>query len=220
MQTKYSEVYAYWNNNPCSGGNKSFPFKIFKNSKVLEIGCGCGVDAKRFVDAGAIYTGIDLTDNAVYQTKFKIGDKGKVLKMNAEYLDFSDESFDCVYSFGVIHHAVSPENIIKEAYRVIKKGGFLYVMLYNKYSVRYYLDIMFLRKILWFLRFPKYNKLRKECPNPTKEQWLSWNTDTLGCPIARVYSPKDIEKLLDCGFKKLIIDQPFVYWFGKVWAIK
>jgi ubiquinone/menaquinone biosynthesis C-methylase UbiE len=191
MPREYSEIKNYWNNNPCAGGYHDFVFSLFKGKKVLEIGCGLGNDAVGFVNSGARYFGIDLTETAVYATKQKINSKGIVTQMNAEYLDYPNNYFDLVYSFGVIHHAVNPQRVICEAYRVLQPGGVIVVMLYNKLSLRYIFDIMFLRKILWYLRYYRYNELRKQCPHPTHKQWVSWNTDTLGCPKAEVYTKKE-----------------------------
>jgi len=194
---KYSEIETYWNKNLCNGGNPTFPFRFFKGNKVLEIGCGSGIDAVRFIRVGAFYTGIDLTGNAVLSTKIKIGERGYVFKMNAELLDFPDDWFDLVYSFGVIHHTVNPQNVINEAYRVLKKSGHICIMLYNKLSFRYLFDIMFIRKILWLIYYPKFNEIRKQIPYPTKEQWISINTDNIGCPLSKVYSKKQALKLLE-----------------------
>lgn len=193
---QYKKIEIFWNSHLCFGGDANFPYNLSKKYKVLEIGCGGGMDAERFVSAGAIYTGIDLTDRAVKITKSKIQDKGEVLKMNAEHLEFPDESFDIVYSFGVIHHAINPENIVKEIHRVLKPGGLFSIMLYNKYSFRYLIEILILRKILWFLHYHKYSEIRKLIPNPTKTEWLSINTDDIGCPMSRVYTKKSALKLM------------------------
>jgi ubiquinone/menaquinone biosynthesis C-methylase UbiE len=191
---KYSQIHDYWNSNPCEGGSKGFPFRNFAYKNVLEIGCGMGVDSKRFVDNKVIYTGIDLTEKAVEITKQKTK-SSNIYVMNAENLEFQDESFDLVYSWGVIHHALNPSNIMKEIYRVLKKDGHVCIMLYNKFSMRYILDIMFLRKILWLFKYHKFNIIRKALPYPTKEEWISINTDTLGCPMSRVYSKKEALEL-------------------------
>lgn len=219
MQTAYSKIYDYWNKNPCSGGNANFPFKLFKGFRVLEIGCGGGVDAERFVNAGAIYTGIDLTDKAVYLTRQRIGNKGTVQVMNAEYIDFPDNYFDLVYSFGVIHHSVNPNIVFKEIYRVLKPRGLIRVMLYNKPSVRYVLDIMFIRKILWLLRYPKYKYIRTLIPIPTKEQWISINTDTIGCPQTRVYTKKEALSFF-YKYSNLKTFTSEFGWFRHIWGNK
>jgi ubiquinone/menaquinone biosynthesis C-methylase UbiE len=59
--------------------------------------------------------------------------------MDAEKLDFKNNFFDLVYSWGVIHHSNNPYKIYKNIYRTLKKNGKLFFMVYNKYSIRYYL---------------------------------------------------------------------------------
>ena len=58
--------------------------------------------------------------------------------MDAEKLKFDKEYFDYVYSWGVIHHSANPEKIFFNIFRVLKKGGSSFVMVYNKHSLRYY----------------------------------------------------------------------------------
>ena len=218
MPTTYSEISKYWNDNPCAGGSPTFAFNSAEGTKVLEVGCGAGVDAEKFVNFGAVYTGIDLTDKAVELTKLKIGHKGRVLKMNAEQLVFPDNHFDLVYSWGVIHHAVNPEQVVNEIYRVLKPGGLFFFMLYHKHSFKYSVEIMFFRKILWILHHPKYRELRKQTPHPTHDQWVSWNTDNLGCPLSKVYMIEEVIELTK-SFPKLHIFTN-TSWFMQGWARK
>lgn len=185
MPIKYYDIFNYWTTNPCGGGNPKIP-RLKPNLRLLEVGCGLGVDAEKFVDCGASYTGIDLTEKAVATTKAKIGSKGAVYVMNAEEIDFPDNYFDMVYSWGVIHHALDQKKIYDEIYRVLKPRGQIYVMLYNKPSVRYNLEIMGLRYLLRFFH-PKLRPYR----NFAKKDWISANTDTLGCPKADVYTKKE-----------------------------
>jgi ubiquinone/menaquinone biosynthesis C-methylase UbiE len=166
----------------------------------------------RFTLCGAEYTGIDLTEKAVELTKKKIGDKGTVYQMNAEDLDFPSNYFDLVYSFGVIHHAVNPDKIMKEIHRVLKPTGHTCIMLYNKYSLKYLWEIMTLRKSLWLLHYHRYNKIRQSIPNPTREQWVSINTDNLGCPLSRVYTAKQAKSLLK-GFRNIVSWTENKGWF-------
>src|SRR5689334_21307992 len=80
--------------------------------QVLEIGCGNGADGAMFALNGADYTGVDLTAEAVDATRrhFLAADlPGKFRQENSERLSFADESFDIVYSFGVLHHTPRPD---------------------------------------------------------------------------------------------------------------
>ena len=80
-------------------------FAHSKNLRVLEVGCGLGTDGAQFANAGADYTGIDLTQAAVDLAKrrFELFElPGTFRVADAEGLDFPDNSFDLVYSHGVL----------------------------------------------------------------------------------------------------------------------
>lgn len=104
---------------------------------VLEIGIGLGVDFVRFVEAGARGTGIDLTqagvDATIRQLEIK-GLSGDVRMIDAGLLPFADDSFDWVYSWGVLHHAANTEDAVAEIARVLRPGGNVRVMLYARRS--------------------------------------------------------------------------------------
>src|SRR5213083_3412773 len=94
--------------------------------RVLENGCGLGTDGAQFAKAGADYTGIDLTEAAVdlARKRFELFDlAGKFRTADAENLDFADESFDLVYSHGVLHHTPDIARAVSEIHRVLKPGG-------------------------------------------------------------------------------------------------
>ena len=121
------------------------PFAEGKRKKVLEIGTGNGADGVMFALNGAIYTGVDLTEAALEASRkhFELlGLSGVFQKENAEHLSFPDESFDIVYSHGVLHHTPHPRAAIDEVYRVLKPGGRATVMLYHKHSFNYHARIM------------------------------------------------------------------------------
>ena len=121
--------------------NYVFPeFERWKGKKVLEIGCGIGTDATNFARAGADYTGVDLSIESINLAKkrFEIFElTGKFYEWNAEELDklfISGESFDLIYSFGVIHHAPSPSRIVAHLPKLLTDDGEVRVMLYAKDS--------------------------------------------------------------------------------------
>jgi ubiquinone/menaquinone biosynthesis C-methylase UbiE len=120
-------------------------FKKSKGKKVLEIGVGLGSDHQKFAEAGAELTGIDITERAIMHTanRLKLFELSSDLSVgNAENLQFNDNEFDQVYSWGVIHHSPNTEKAVNEIYRVLKKGGKANVMIYHKYS--------FVGYMLWF----------------------------------------------------------------------
>ena len=117
------------------------PFADFNNvrgKKVLEVGVGLGADHQRFAESGAALTGIDLTPRAVNLTRQrfeKLGLESKLEVGDAENLIFEDNSFDVVYSWGVIHHSPDTKKAANEIYRVLRPGGACKVMIYHRYSL-------------------------------------------------------------------------------------
>src|SRR5205809_6117418 len=118
-------VRAFWQANPCGTkftdvemGTRAFYERVeehryekewhipaaagFENAqglRVLEIGCGLGTDGAQFAKAGALYTGVDLTEAAMElsRKRFELfGLRGEFHVADAENLDFTDESIDLV----------------------------------------------------------------------------------------------------------------------------
>ncbi|HEX8180962.1 MAG TPA: class I SAM-dependent methyltransferase [Pyrinomonadaceae bacterium] len=121
------------------------PFTEMRGQRVLEIGCGNGADGVMFAQHGAHYTGVDLTAAAVAATRkhFTVMNlPGEFRLADAEQLDFADESFDTVYSYGVLHHTPRPARAIREVHRVLRPGGRAFVMLYHRHSFNYYARIL------------------------------------------------------------------------------
>jgi ubiquinone/menaquinone biosynthesis C-methylase UbiE len=112
-------------------------FESACGKKILEIGVGLGADHQRFIEAGAITYGIDLTERAIKNTKRRLdlfNHKSNLEVGDAENIQFESSFFDIVYSWGVIHHSPNTQKAIDEIYRVLKPGGAGKVMIYNKWS--------------------------------------------------------------------------------------
>ena len=115
-------------------------FPQYKGKKVLEIGCGPGIDTLQFAKGGADVWAVDLTSRAIELTRSNLSLHGfddkvqQINQGNAEKLDFPDETFDVVYSNGVLHHTEDTERSIEEVRRVLKPGGEAVIMLYNRWS--------------------------------------------------------------------------------------
>lgn len=104
---------------------------------VLEIGVGAGTDFEQWCVNGANATGVDLTAKGIDLTAERLSLLGTPLGQytlrvaDAEALPFADESFDIVYSYGVLHHSPDTEKAFREAWRVLKPGGVLKAMIYH-----------------------------------------------------------------------------------------
>ena len=176
---------------------ETIPFKDYKDKSILEIGCGSGIDLIEFTRNGALVTGIDFSYKAIDVTNrtltlLELNKKSTALKMDAEHLKFPSNTFDLVYSFGVLHHIPNTEKVISEIHRVLKVGSKAIVMLYNKDSLLYNYSIIFLRGIL-----------QKELESLTEEELLSkYSEYKEGCPYTRAYTSKEV-RILFRAFKEI-----------------
>ena len=105
--------------------------------RILEIGMGLGADHQRFARAGADLHGIDLTARAVEHTRRRLTACGLASQLrvgDAEQLEYPDEYFDRVYSWGVLHHSPDTPRALSEVWRVLKRGG-ARIMMYHKWSL-------------------------------------------------------------------------------------
>ncbi len=124
------------------GGQRPFerliPFDLWRGKRVLEIGCGLGSHTQLLSEAGCKVTAIDITDRAVQLTSKRLALKGlsaDIRRMDAQQMDFPNEEFDFVWSWGVIHHSANTDEIIGEVARVLKPGGEFRFMVYNRRSL-------------------------------------------------------------------------------------
>lgn len=256
-------VRAFWQANPCgvkfadaAPGTRRFyelveahryktewhipaaaDFAAARGLKVLEIGCGLGTDGAQFAQAGADYTGVDLTDASIQlaRKRFELFNlAGTFRTADAENLDFEDESFDLVYSHGVLHHTPETEKAIREVHRVLRRGGNAKVMLYHRDSYNYRVNISILRKagaqlLNWESGVKLVHRITGEPLESLREharllkaekqsymeaeEFLSQNTDGAGNPLARVYSRAEARELFrDFSEVKLV-----TYFFNKRW---
>jgi ubiquinone/menaquinone biosynthesis C-methylase UbiE len=166
-----------------------FPFGWTRGKTVLEVGCGAGYDAYEFCRNGANYTGIDITPENIERTKkhlelFCFG--GDVRLGDAEKLQFSDESFDVVFSNGVLHHIPDIGQSFDEIYRVLKPQGEFWVTLYHKNSVFYRLSVCLWNHILK----GGFRKLSLQ-----ERRSLIEYTVSDAKPIVNVYSKNEVRNL-------------------------
>ena len=115
-------------------------FSRARDRKVLEVGFGAGTDFIQWLRAGARASGLDLTPEALENLRHRIQVYGLPEPENlqvgdAEQLPFAADTFDLGYSFGVLHHSPNTEQALRELVRVVRPGGQLKVMLYNRRSI-------------------------------------------------------------------------------------
>jgi 2-polyprenyl-3-methyl-5-hydroxy-6-metoxy-1,4-benzoquinol methylase len=128
-----------------------FDFTRYRDHAVLEVGCGAGGAACHLAMSGARITAVDLTRQATRLTRRHAQLAGvavDVAQMDAEQLAVPDQTFDDVFSWGVLHHSSNTEKAVAEVSRVLRPGGSALIMVYNRASFRFWV-----KGVIWlFLR--------------------------------------------------------------------
>lgn len=252
------EVRDFWDGKPCNSelsqhepGSKQFYLDIetsrynyeahvnevldkidWRGKTVLEIGTGVGTDARNLIARGGVYTGINI-DNGSTQISNRalstFGHPPTVQQASATDMPFEDGSFDVVYCFGVLMCIPEIDRAIAEIRRVLKPGGMILIMVYNRSSINYHIEIMLLRKLfLRLLLVPgaiglisvlgfERQKLERHVElfranGPVSDvEWLSRNTDGPDNPYATVYGKEEVQKL----FRAFDIKANETYFFDQ-----
>ena len=134
-----AKEYMPWNKIPFDA---LINFDSLRDKDVLEIGVGSGSHAQLLANHAKSFTGIDITDYAVKNTSMRMkcfGYNAKILRMDAEELNFDDNSFDFIWTWGVIHHSSNTNKILAQMSRVLRPGGQAIVMVYHRSFFNYYL---------------------------------------------------------------------------------
>jgi len=112
-------------------------FSSYAGKRLLEVGVGQGTDLVQFAKAGADVSGIDITQRHLNLAarNFELrGLQANLQRAAAAAIPFEDDSFDVVYSFGVLHCTDNTVRCLSECHRVLKPGGELILAMYYKYS--------------------------------------------------------------------------------------
>lgn len=105
--------------------------------RVLDAGCGSGIDTLQMArDHACQVIAVELSRQGITHTQERARAFPNVLPIqgDVEALSFRDDSFDFVYSYGVLHHLPNPEQGFRELVRVLKPGGGLAIYVYEDFS--------------------------------------------------------------------------------------
>jgi ubiquinone/menaquinone biosynthesis C-methylase UbiE len=173
---------------------------------VLEVGCGIGTDTINFARAGAQVTAVELSSKSLRIAAQRadvmgVAERIRFVQANAEELTaaLARESYDLVYSFGVIHHTPRPDRALAEMHALAAPGGTLKLMVYHRRSW----------KVISIVATQGHGRF--------------WETDELvaehseaqtGCPVTFTYTRREACELVEhSGFRvqKLSVDHVFPY---------
>lgn len=134
----YYLVTGYWNT-----GERSQPLFVTNNyvnhlrvyqyisqftagKQVLDVGCGVGYGTALLGRTAARAVGIDISQKAVNEA-FRLYPAGEFLRMDAENMTFSDQSFDVIVSTENFEHLPNQAKHARELARVVRPDGFCFV---------------------------------------------------------------------------------------------
>lgn len=165
-------------------------FNKYKGKQVLDIGPGRGQDSHNYIIAGANVFILEYAGQGVdlVQERIDLFDlNATLIQGDAVSLPFQNDSFDLVYSYGVLHHIPDIESAISEVLRVLKPGGEAKIMVYHK-GYFYYKD-MFIKWFILKANFMKYSW--SEYIKVAMEQRLG------PCPVVYIYTMDEIYALFN-----------------------
>jgi SAM-dependent methyltransferase len=112
-------------------------FTAWRGRRVLDVGCGTGVEVVRFARGGARVVGIDVSTQAVDLTRQNLLRQHATADLavaDGERLPFPDATFDFVYAHGVVQYAADDRRVVTECHRVLRPGGLALFQVYNRRS--------------------------------------------------------------------------------------
>ena len=164
-------------------------FARWRGRKVLEIGCGIGTDTINFARAGAQVTTVDLSEQSMELARqrakvFGLEERIRFCPGNAEQLSafVPPETFDLIYSFGVIHHTPHPDAVLEQLRRYAGPGTTVKIMVYHRRSWK-------VARILATEGRGQFWKLQDVVAKNSEAQ--------TGCPVTYTYTRSEGRRLLE-----------------------
>lgn len=173
------------------------PVHTMADRDVIEIGLGYGTLSQKIAEAGARYTGLDIAAGPVEMVNSRLQQKalpGRAVQGSMLQCPFPDQSFDCVVSIGCFHHTGDAQRCIDETWRVLRPGGRAYLMLYNRFSLRQWMDYPSqTRAALW-----RQLTGRPSAVASTAAQRAAYDTDAQGqaAPETQFFSVRDVKRMM------------------------
>ena len=179
-------------------------FTRFRGKKVLEIGVGAGTDFLQWVRAGADTYGVDLTEEAIDHVKHRLSlynlQASGYAVADSENLPFEENTFDLVYSWGVIHHTPNTIKALDEIIRVMKPNGQAKIMIYHRHS------------LLAFFFWIKHALLKGK-PFKTIADILWFKMESIG---TKAYTVKEVDKILKSRNVTISEIKPILSYYDKL----
>ena len=183
----------------------------FKGKTVLDAGCGNGRWSYGFCQLGAKVTSVDVNASAINSARDatnELDNRPSFINSSLESLNevLTNEQYDLVFSWGVLHHCVSYNKALKNVCEKVGEGGVLYLHLYGRESMTIEEDLSLFKKRLLYNTLlsdqEKYQFLLNEA-NGDKNRVHNLH-DNYAPLINRRLNYEDVERdLIDLGFSNV-----------------
>jgi 2-polyprenyl-3-methyl-5-hydroxy-6-metoxy-1,4-benzoquinol methylase len=177
-------------------------FPNWSGKRVLEIGCGIGTDTMNFARAGARVTAVDLSPKSLELAReraqvYGLADRIQFHLGDAERLDeiVPVETYDLVYSFGVIHHTPRPEVVVSRIRKYMSAESELRLMVYSKVSYKLFATLK--ESGVWDM-------------GRMDELMAKHSEAQTGCPVTYTYTFEEVRSLLQ-GFTVLDLRKAHIF---------
>lgn len=184
--------YFHWRCNQYSGYLEAMPVSGLDGLDVLDYGCGPAHDLVGIATYSKprSLTGIDVSPKAlaIASERLKLHDADNVVSLlhqTDEVINLPSGSMDYIHTSGVLHHVPNEIAVLKEFHRILRHGGRVRIMIYNRES------------LWWHLYVPWYLQVKKRVINRKVSIDVAFrmSTDGFNCPISQAYSSKEFLKL-------------------------
>jgi 2-polyprenyl-3-methyl-5-hydroxy-6-metoxy-1,4-benzoquinol methylase len=197
-----------------------------KGKRVLDIGSGFGNAALNLAQKGAIVTSIDISPNLIKGCNYRAEKNGLDVDfrvMDAQNLEFEDNTFDIILGYRTIHHLQDINAFLLSANRCLKSGGFVLFVEPQKHNPFVEFGRIFIRNSYKDDRTPTEHPLvpsdlklmRKIFGNMEKDEYLFLSS---ACQIFSIKGYKTLFRITDRIFTpidSLLWYLPFLrplYW--------
>jgi len=179
------------------------PLVWFDGKKCLDAGCGGGRFMVALYRLGAKEVkGIDISKEAVEAANKRLlvrGYSSTAQVASILSIPFPNSYFDYVVSSGVIHHTPNPHKAFYELVRVLKPGGRLFLSVYGRGGIKWFLNDVFRNSFCKIVSFKTMEKIFTLMGIPPNKRYNI--LDNLYVEYVYRFTEQEIRKwLMEAGF--------------------
>ena len=180
---------------PCLQDEQFIPWGSVENNRVIEIGLGYGSVTRRLSTTNGHVVSVDVAPGAVTFVR-DTAEFASPLRASALELPFPNDCFDLLISLGCLHYTGNLEASLRECLRVVRPGGQLIVMVYNKFSYKRWIVAPLDTSKAW-LQERRYRFAESGASAPRRVSWF-WDRNPAGSapPHTEFASTRQLQALL------------------------